>query len=273
MAHAGKETATTIEPHPASGSVASPALAAGRIRVLLVEPRRIYADMLAGTLRAEEFAVDVARSDAAALTAVRDDDPDVVVVCLGSSAHGAVVLDRVRQAAHCGVVALADTEMAPLISRVGVVPIGSRDILNTRIRQTLRHSHQRSEDGGAQRRHVDDLVIDVGVRRVYQRGNVISLTRTEFAILRVLSDDPGEPVTCRRLQEVLWGRRSPAGGRHWACTSAIYVASSVTPRLVRAMSGRSAVSATVWPAEPLPGADKAFGGRKLLAEAFGVRSR
>lgn len=83
MAHAGKETATTIEPHPASGSVASPAIAAGRIRVLLVEPRRIYADMLAGTLRAEEFAVDVARSDAAALTAVRDDDPDVVVVCLG----------------------------------------------------------------------------------------------------------------------------------------------------------------------------------------------
>ena len=32
-------------------------------------------------------------------------------------------------------------------------------------------------------------------------------------------------------------------------------------------------SATVWPAEPLPGADQAFGGRKLLAEAFGVRSR
>ncbi len=74
----------------------------------------------------------------------------------------------------------------------------------------------------------------------------------------------------------LGGQRSPAGGQHWACTSAIFVASSVTPpRLVRAMSGRSAASATVWPAEPLPGADQAFfGGRKLLAEAFGgVRSR
>ena len=109
------------------------------------------------------------------------------------------------------IIALADTEMAPLISRVGVAPIGSRHILNTRIRKTLRHSHRRSEDGGAQRRHVDDLVIDVGVRRVYQRGNVISLTRTEFAILRVLSDDPGEPVTCRRLQEVLWGATQPGG--------------------------------------------------------------
>lgn len=65
-------------------------------------------------------------------------------------------------------------------------------------------------------------------------------------------------MTCRRLQEALWGRRSPAGGQHWACTSAIFVASSVTPRLVRAMSGRSAASATVWPAEPLPGADQAF---------------
>lgn len=163
------------------------------------------------TLRADEFAVDVACSEAAALTAVSDDVPDVILVCLGRSQHGAAVLDRVRQVSRCGVVALTDTDLAQLVSRVAVAPIGGYDMLSTRIRHTLRHSRPRSEPVDAQRRHFDDLVIDVGVRRVYQRGNVIPLTRTEFAILRVLSNDPGEPVTCHQLQEVLWGTAHPGG--------------------------------------------------------------
>ena len=211
-AHAGKETNTTIEPHPASGSAAFAEVAAGRIRVLLVEPRRIYADILTRTLRADEFAVDVACSEAAALAAVREDAPDVVVVCLGPSEHGAAVLDRVRQAARCGVVALTDTELAPLVSRVAVVPLGGYDVLSMRIRQTLRRFRLHSGPVTVQPRHFDDLVIDVEIRRVYQRGNVIPPTRTEFAILRVLSDDPGEPVTCHQLQEFLWGTVN-AGGR------------------------------------------------------------
>ena len=46
---------------------ARPVVAAGRIRVLLVEPRRIYADILAHKMRADDFVVAVACSEAAAL--------------------------------------------------------------------------------------------------------------------------------------------------------------------------------------------------------------
>nr|WP_235660595.1 winged helix-turn-helix domain-containing protein [Mycolicibacterium gilvum] len=55
-------------------------------------------------------------------------------------------------------------------------------------------------------------MIDVAARRVFLRGGVLALTRTEFAILCVLAESPGEPVTCRQLQLTLWGDTS-AGGR------------------------------------------------------------
>jgi len=212
MLHDGKETATTIESHHGLGDAACPVVAAGRIRVLLVEPRRIYADMLARRLRAGDFAVAAASSEATALVGLRYVDPDVVVVCVGPTEHGAAVLDRVRQVAQAGVVALTDAEMAPLLSRVGVVAIGDSEMLNTRIRRALRQHRLGGPNDETHRREIGDLVVDVAAQRVYQRGNAIPLTRTEFAILRALSDHPGEAVTCQRLQEKLWGS-SHLGGR------------------------------------------------------------
>jgi DNA-binding response OmpR family regulator len=189
---------------------ARPVVAAGRIRVLLVEPRRIYADILAHKMRADDFVVAVACSEAAALSALREYDPDVVVVCVGE--QGAAVLDRVRQAAGGGVVALADAEIAPLMSRAGVVAIGHCETLSARIRRALRHIRLYGEIGDTRRRRIDDLVVDVAARRAFRSGGAISLTRIEFAILQALSDNPGEPVTCRRLEEIVWG--SPhSGGR------------------------------------------------------------
>ncbi|MDW5613902.1 response regulator receiver protein [Mycobacterium sp. BK558] len=211
MRNVDKEAATTIESHLGLGSAACPVVAAGRIRILLVEPRRIYADMLAHSMRAGDFAVTVACSETAALTALRVVDPDVVVVCVGPTDQGAAVLDRVREAAQGGVVALTDAEMAPLVTRVAVVAIGDSEMLSTRIRRSLRKIGVCGAAGDAQRRQIDDLVVDVAARRVYQRGNAVPLTRTEFAILRALSDNPGEPVTCRRLQESLWGASHPGG--------------------------------------------------------------
>jgi len=55
-------------------------------------------------------------------------------------------------------------------------------------------------------------VIDLTARRVSPRGIVIALNRLEFAILVALSESPGEPLTSRHLQSILWGM-SQASGR------------------------------------------------------------
>ncbi|MBU8813703.1 response regulator transcription factor [Mycolicibacterium goodii] len=191
--------------------------AAGRIRVLLVEPRRIYAATVARHLRADDFAVEVAYSPRAAIIGLHEGDPDVVVVCVGAQGRGTAMLDRIRQETQVGVVALSDGDIAPLLVSTGVVCVGDIAALNVRIRLALRRCGGGGEPRGGDygdvmhRREFGDLLIDVVARRVSLRGEALSLTRTEFEILCTLAESPGEPVTCRHLQLSLWGDASDGG--------------------------------------------------------------
>ncbi|WP_234794100.1 winged helix-turn-helix transcriptional regulator [Mycolicibacterium flavescens] len=186
--------------------------------MLLVEPRRIYATTVARHLLAGDFAVEVAYSPGAALTGLRERDPDVVVVGVGAQGLNNAMLDRIRHEARVGVVALSDGDVTPLLLTGGVVSGDDIEALNARIRLALRHCRGDggSRGGGygdkAHRREIGDLRIDVAARRVFLRGEPLPLTRTEFEILCTLAESPGEPVTCRHLQLSLWGYAS-AGGR------------------------------------------------------------
>ena len=134
----GEESATTIESHRFVADSIPPAAGAGRIRVLLVEPRRIYATTVARHLLAGDFAVEVVYSPGAALTALRERDPDVVVVCLGTQGPGTTMLDRIRQETQVGVVALSDGDVTPLLLTSGAVSVDDIEALNVRIRLALR---------------------------------------------------------------------------------------------------------------------------------------
>ena len=191
--------------------------AAGRIRVLLVEPRRVYAATVARHLRADDFAVEVAYSPRAASIGLHEGDPDVVVVCVGAQGRGTALLDRIRQETQVGVVALSDGDITPLLASTGVVCVGDIAALNVRIRLALRRCGVGGEPRGGghgdetQRREIGDLRIDVAARRVFLRDEPLPLTRTEFEILCTLAESPGEPVTCRQLQLSLWGDASDGG--------------------------------------------------------------
>uniref|UniRef100_A0A5Q5BH53 Response regulator receiver protein n=2 Tax=unclassified Mycobacterium TaxID=2642494 RepID=A0A5Q5BH53_MYCSS len=220
-ASTGEESATSIEPHHRwSRSAPAPApAAAGRIRVLVVEPRRIYATMLARHLHAGDFTVEVRHSYDGAVSDLRDLDPDVVVVCAGPHEVGLALVDRIRHVSRAAVVALDDTVLSSLLANADPGHSPEADMLGRRIRHALRRygAADAIDAGGGgsravQRREIADLVIDLAAHRVYQRGTVIALTRLEFAILAALSESPGEPLTCRHLQAILWGT-SHAGGR------------------------------------------------------------
>jgi len=173
-----------------SPSIAPPA--AGRIRVLLVEPRSIYAAKLAKQLGDEMFAVHVAPSEADALETLLIGDPDVVLVCIGSHRRGVEMLDRLRAVCAPHVISVTDDDLALPIRR-----------LSTRIRDALRHP---LADVDGARRAVGDLDVDIATRRVLLRGHPVPLTRTEFQILALLLARPGEVITRCQLQEQLWGQ-------------------------------------------------------------------
>jgi DNA-binding response OmpR family regulator len=189
-----------------SPSIATPA--AGRIRVLLVEPRSIYAARLTKHLGDQMFAVDVAPSESDALEALLTADPDVMLVCIGSHQRGVEMFDRLRAVCAPHVIAVTDDDIAPTIRG-----------LTSRIRDALRH--RLADDDAARETHrrvashraFGDLEVDLATRRVLLCGHPVSLTRTEFQILALLLDRPGEVITRRHLEEQLWGL-SWVGNRH-----------------------------------------------------------
>lgn len=186
--------------------------------MLLLEPRHIYAANLTQRLRAHQFAVDVVHSEAAVLDQLRIGDPDVVMVSIGTNGPGAAILDRVRNTARVGVVAITDADVMPPVENLAIT--SARDVgeLGDRIRNVLRnnrigtHSSRHGLTDGARRsRKIGDLEIDETSRCVYLRGNTVCLTRIEFSILTALSACPGEPLTCRQLEEFAWGRSDTVG--------------------------------------------------------------
>jgi DNA-binding response OmpR family regulator len=212
-----------------------------------VEPRHIYATVLARHLDAGDFAVEVTNSGNDALAVLRDVDPDVVVVCVGSHDYGLAMLDRLRKAARADVIALEDAAITPLLSVTGPAHKENIDVLGRRIRHALRRYD--SAEGAAaglagrtaQRREVGDLVIDMAARRVYRRGIVVALTRLEFAVLAALSECPGELLTCGHLQAIVWGTSHPGGrsalGVHVSKLRRKLGDDPASPRYVRTVRG------------------------------------
>lgn len=160
-----------------SRSAPAPA-AAGRIRVLVVEPRRIYAALLTRHLHAGDFTVEVRHSFDGAVSGLRDIDPDVVVVCVGHHDVGLALIDRIRHVSRAGVVALEEGVLTALLANAEPGHSPETGILERRIRHALRRygAADAADAGGGggqgQQREIADLVIDLAAHRVYQRGTV-----------------------------------------------------------------------------------------------------
>ena len=124
-------------------------------------------------------------------------------------------------------------------------PFGLRELLS-RIKALLRRAYGDLADaaGGRVIRH-RDLLIDLDRRRVQRGDRRISLTPTEFEILRHLASKPGRVYT--RASCSTWcatTRRSTRTRRPSTSTSATCATSSRTIRRIRRSSRRSAVSGT-----------------------------
>ena len=188
--------------------------------MLLVEPRFIYAAAIAKSLEKQQFAVEVANSEASAINLLSEVDPDIIVVCVGTSPRGVELVERLRTVSTTHLIAATDAETAAVAAATAsVAPPALLEVLVHRIRTTLRSSGTADRMIGrplgsndARHRRVGDLDIDLAAHRVRLNGQPVALTRTELQILAMLFARPGDIVTRRQLQEELWGL-SWAGSR------------------------------------------------------------
>jgi len=181
--------------------------------ILIVEDEHAVARGIQYALQQEGYTVALARSGEEGLEIAVGQAPDLVVLDVRlPGIDGFEVLRRLRAAGSKAPVLMLTARDDEVDKVIGLElgaddyvtkPFGLRELLS-RIRALLRRAYGDLADavGGRVIRH-DDLVIDLERRRVQRGDRRISLTPTEFEILRHLASRPGRVYTRSELLELL----------------------------------------------------------------------
>jgi DNA-binding response OmpR family regulator len=181
--------------------------------ILIVDDEYAVARGIQYALEQEGYQVTVAGSGEEALTIANDLAPDLIVLDVRMPGiDGFETLRRLRgdgSKAPVLMLTARDEEMDKVIGlEMGAddymtKPYGLRELLS-RIKALLRRAYGDLADatGGRLIRH-RELVIDLERRRVQRGDKRISLTATEFEILRHLASRPGRVFSRRELLELV----------------------------------------------------------------------
>jgi DNA-binding response OmpR family regulator len=181
--------------------------------ILIVDDEYAVARGIQYALEQEGYQVSVAGSGEEALAVAGELAPDLIVLDVRMPGiDGFETLRRLRadgSKAPVLMLTARDEEMDKVIGlEMGAddymtKPFGLRELLS-RIKALLRRAYGDLADatGGRLIRH-RDLVIDLDRRRVQRGEKRVSLTATEFEILRHLASRPGRVFTRRELLELV----------------------------------------------------------------------
>jgi DNA-binding response OmpR family regulator len=181
--------------------------------ILIVEDEYAVARGIQYALQQEGYQVAVARSGEEGLELATTQAPDLLVLDVRlPGIDGFEVLRRLRAAGSKAPVLFLTARDDEFDKVVGLElgaddyvakPFALRELMS-RIKALLRRAYgdYAAASGGRVIRH-GDLVIDLERRRVLRGDRRISLTATEFEILRHLAGRPGRVFTRRELLELL----------------------------------------------------------------------
>jgi two-component system KDP operon response regulator KdpE len=182
------------------------------LKVLVVEDDPDIRALLQSSLTVEGFAVKTAVSLSEAKALVAHDTPDLLVLDLGlPDGDGATLVRQLR--AHSALPIVVVSARHQEAQKVEVLDAGADDYLAkpfgvaellARIRVALRHRGTAIAPAVTLHR-VDDLVVDLGTRRVDRAGQPVHLTPTEYKLLARLVRSAGKVVTHRQLLADVWG--------------------------------------------------------------------
>jgi DNA-binding response OmpR family regulator len=181
--------------------------------ILIVEDEHAVARGIQYALQQEGYTVVLAQSGEEGLEIAVGQAPDLVILDVRlPGIDGFEVLRRLRAAGSKAPVLMLTARDDEVDKVIGLElgaddyvtkPFGLRELLS-RVKALLRRAYGDLADavGGRVIRH-DDLVIDLERRRVQRGQRRISLTPTEFEILRHLASRPGRVYTRSELLELL----------------------------------------------------------------------
>lgn len=179
--------------------------------ILIVDDERPIRRFLRASLGAHGYAVIEAENGTEAITSLTAHHPDLVILDLTlPDMDGLEVLKHLREWNTIPVIILSvrDNEQ----EKIRALDAGADDYLtkpfgvgelSARIRAALRHSQK--IDAAVSSIHVNELQVDFVHRRITLAGEEISLTPTEYALLKFLLANAGKVVTHHMLLREVWG--------------------------------------------------------------------
>jgi two-component system KDP operon response regulator KdpE len=179
--------------------------------VLIVDDEPQIRRLLTVTLEANGYRVLPAATAQEGLVLAAQHRPDLVILDIGlPDLSGQEVLRQLREWSQTPVLILSVQGSEK--DKVAALDAGADDYVtkpfNTdellaRLRAALRHAAKnKSEDPVF---HTGDLVVDLVVRRVTRKGQVVKLTVTEYALLRLFIQHAGKVLTHRHILQSVWG--------------------------------------------------------------------
>ncbi|OBI21100.1 MULTISPECIES: response regulator transcription factor [unclassified Mycobacterium] len=182
------------------------------INVLVVDDEAVLAEMVSMALRYEGWTISTAGDGASAIAAARAQRPDVVVLdVMLPDMSGLDVLHKLRED-NPQLPVLLLTAKDAVEDRIAGLTAGGDDYVTKpfsieevvlRLRALLRRTGVTTVDSGAQL-VVGDLVLDEDSHEVTRAGEPISLTSTEFELLRFMMRNSKRVLSKAQILDRVW---------------------------------------------------------------------
>jgi two-component system KDP operon response regulator KdpE len=179
-------------------------------RILVVDDENAIRRYLRAALSAQGFAIYEAANGQEAINEVISHHPDLIILDLGlPDFDGIEVTRRLREWSQTPIIILSVREAEN--DKIAALDAGANDYLTkpfgtgelmARMRVALRQPANKSDEPVLQ---VDNLKMDLSRRLVTVDETQISLTPTEYEILRLLLQNAGRVITHRQLLRQVWG--------------------------------------------------------------------
>jgi two-component system, OmpR family, KDP operon response regulator KdpE len=178
--------------------------------VLVVDDEPQIRRVMRATLSAHGYTILEARNGLEAITKMRSERPDLVILDMNMpEMDGIETCREIRSKSSVPIIMLtvrsAEKDKVRALDAGAddyvVKPFGIEELL-ARIRAALRRSPAEAARAVISSK---ELNIDFEKREITVRGNSVHLTPKEFELLRELAINQGKPVSHRRLLQAVWG--------------------------------------------------------------------
>ena len=184
-------------------------------RILVAEDDRAVRESLVRALRLEGYTVAAAHNGADALEAIRQAEPDVLLLDVSMPIVDGLTVCRVLRSEGSRLPVLMLTARTETSDRVAGLDAGADDYLPkpydldellARIRALLRRSSYdvAEADHPTGELLLGDLRLDTGGRRAFRGGREIQLSKTEFDLLALLVANHGIVLDHSTIYDRIW---------------------------------------------------------------------